>query len=255
MPRPCPPRMSASAIADRSAEKRRAILAFLASGELCTSVDIVQMLLGDCDRKAASRTLHALQRVGLVVSEKINVLVPTLWGITAEGLAFTQESDVQAFRPGRMKPAFIAHRLELQRARLRAERQGWGYWIPTCRMMPAPSMRRGSKARKEKIPDALVKSPRGTSVAVEVELTAKSVSRYQEIIGRHMQMIEEGKYDLAHYLVPDGRQDVLARKFAGIASIRVRGQLVPFDDKYRKRLACFSLSDWPPPSQPKESAE
>jgi len=245
--------MSASAIADRAKEKRRAILAFLASGERCTSVKVVQMILGNCDRQAASRSLHALKRDGFVVPDKINLLLPTLWGITAEGLALAGVEG-QPFRAGRLKPSHIPHRLDLQCSRLRAEAQGWSSWVPTSRLM-APVKGGATKKRKEKIPDSLVKSPppRGIVVAVEMEITIKSKSRYQDILGRHVQMFEEGKYELVHYLVPNGLHQVLALKLADIKNIRVRGALVPFEDKYRRRITCHALSDWPPPAKQKET--
>jgi len=247
--------MAAADIAARAAEKRRAIIAFLASGERWTTTEIIQLLLGGCDRMAAARTLRALERAGYVLSEKINPLVPTVYGITAAGLALAGVTDLPPFWRGRVKPAYMAHHLAIQRARLRAESLGWGYWIPTRRLMPPPPAK-GQKRQKggfAKIPDAIAKSPRGTAVAIEVEINHKyPATKYQDIIGRHIQAIDDGKYDLVHYLDPHGRQDTLARLFAGLATIRVRGELVPFGE-HRKRITCHALSDWPPPS--KESSK
>lgn len=250
MPPPLPPRMSAAEIAARAAEKRRTILAFLASGERWTTQEIVQQLLGGCDRMAAARTLRALERGGYVISEKINPVVPTIYGVTAAGLALAGIDDLLPFWRGRVKPAFMNHHLAIQRARIRAESLNWGYWIPTRRLMPPPARAKaGPKVSPAKIPDAVVTSPRGTVVAVEVEINHKYPStKYQDILGRHIEAIQVGKYQLVHYLDPNNRQATLERLFAALTTLRVRGELVAFTDAYRKRFACFSLAAWPPAS-------
>ena len=221
----------------RAAEKRQAILEFLASGETYTTLAVAARVMG-CSDRSAIRTLDALIRDGAMKSESLFVQSRRirLFGITPHGLALANEFDSSYFEPGRTNPSYVPHHLATQQARLAAEAGGWSGWQPGKTL---------GKAGFLKVPDALATRPDGTTVAIEIERHAKTKKRYEQVISCHLQEITKKSWGEVHYLTPPELILPLQNIFQRIETIPVKGERVQLVDKHRARFRFFSLAEWP----------
>lgn len=186
--------------AARSAEKRQSLLRFL-KDEVYTNADIVGLLLGLNSRQAVHATLTSMERDGLVTRATVETesgRKATLWGITPEGqfLAFdpaTEKPESRYFEPSRVGLSILLHTLDAQKIRILAERAGWSNWIKGDRV---------GLAVKQGRPDALLTSPTGEVVALEIERTHKTYKRYQAILLERLRQIRAEKFSKCVWLVP-----------------------------------------------------
>lgn len=220
-------------------QKQSRLLGFLRS-ETWTIAEIVAVVLG-CTRPAGHKTLNQMQARGLVQSHRVPELGLSLWGVTPMGLAYAWGEDEAMeqrpyFEPSKVALSTIHHHLDIQRARLRCEAEGWRNWIPGTQLpLKAP-----------KRPDAIVTSPKGSKVAVEVERTIKTLRRYKSIWAGYLRLIKEGRYDAVHYICPDEVfAQRLTRVFGLITEVPFAGQKVPITDRHRSKILVFPMSTWP----------
>ncbi len=225
----------------RAEAKRTLILMFLASGEVYSIIQMVTRLLS-CSASSAERTLSALVKDGALKTEQhlIGSRMSNIYGITSHGLALVDIFDRPYFQLGRTNSAYIPHHLETQTARLNAEGAGWSSWQPGKALH-----NRGF----EKIPDALVISPAGIRVAIEIERHIKTPKRYSEIIAAHLQSITQRKWDEVHYISHAALFNKVAGAFQHIDSIPVHGDKVRLEQKHRDRFKFFDLNHWPYPDK------
>lgn len=131
--------------------------------------------------------------------------------------------------------------MDVQRARLQAERAGWGEWTPDrqCHRLAA------SEAWL-KAPDAVVRSPGGELVAIELERTIKTKKRYEAIMAAYLQMIKKGTVARVVYLCPDQkvtpRVEAIYRSFE---TVPVAGQRVAINEQHQARFTFNNLEGWP----------
>lgn len=231
------PRMTYAERQARNEAKRLLILRFLASGEVYTSVPIAALVMA-CSTSSAERTLAGLVRDGAVKTEAHFVQSRKLkiYGATPHGLALAGEFENQPFELGRVNSAYISHHLQTQMARMNAEAAGWADWKPGKVLH-----RLGLK----KVPDALVVSPAGKRVAIELERHVKTQKRYAEIISSHLQSITKEHWDEVHYLCPSELVLPLKKVFQKIETIPVFGERHNLEEKHRARFRFAALSDWP----------
>lgn len=236
--RAAPPRMTEAEIDARSSAKRKQVLDFLASGEVCSSTDVIGLLLG-CSRPRAVATLGSLERDHALKSEFLLVggRRVRLWGITAHGLALADRVDGAAFELGKSNPSYVPHRLDCQRLRLAAEAAGWRDWIPE-RVLRGRNMR--------KVPDAISLDPAGHRVAVEVERHCKTPKRYAELMVAYLLEIKAGEVREVHFVCPAGVAALVRKCMARIVEVRHAGQRIPVEDAHRARFNYFDFSEWPP---------
>lgn len=179
------------------AEKRRRVLAFLRT-ETWTTPGVLSELIGD--RSSASRLVSSLERDGLVVVESLPFGRKAV-GITptgqAEAAAVTGKPPGRAFERGRVPVSTLDHRLNLQRLRISLARAGWSGWVYPDRQPVAQKSRKDTHR-----PDAVVTTPGGVRVALEVERTVKTAKRYRFVIGRHLAQISAGMYTYVIYACP-----------------------------------------------------
>ncbi|MFO1380752.1 MAG: hypothetical protein U1F55_14920 [Chitinivorax sp.] len=183
------------------AEKRAALLTFLASGEVYTCVEVVAELL-QVSRPVAFQTCQSLVELCALKSEAhwVNGRKRIIYGITAHGAALSGADGGRAvFDLGRTNSAWISHRIETQLMRLRAQRSGWTEWLPERALLGA-GMR--------KVPDALATAPDGRRVAIEIERHAKTSKRYAEIIHAYLLEIKAGRIDCVEYVTPGIAQQI-----------------------------------------------
>ncbi|WP_340676203.1 MobC family replication-relaxation protein [Paraperlucidibaca sp.] len=223
----------------RQTSRHNLVLRFLRD-EIWSSSQVLTELLGGTPA-LTSKTMSQLERLGHVLRHQPQPLRQLLWGITPHGLAhaWNDEERMQIrayFEPSKLSPLAIPHHLDIQHARLRAQRAGWSDWIPES-ILP-----RGLAKR----PDAVVVAPDGRKIAIEVERHVKTVKRYEAIFSAYLQAIRRKEYDEIHYIVPDRKLAVrLQRVFGLITAVPVIGDRVQLNEKHRARFRVSSREEWP----------
>jgi len=199
------------------------------------------LILG-LSKSGAYKTLSSLCREQLIISVYIEELGRKIYGITPSGLLYAWDENENMenrsyFQPNRVKPLMMRHHLDLQLARVNAERAGWNSW-KLASQLPKNMPKR---------PDAEVTSLRGQLIAVELERTVKTKKRYESIFSIYLQAIKRSEYDAVHYVCPDqGFAKRLLRLFTTIDALPVAGVRVPITDRHREKFPVYCLENWPP---------
>lgn len=179
--------------------------------EIYSSPEILALVLGFSHRQSVHKTLSAMEECGLIRQGRVAIVGghQTLWGITEHGQAMAcpdpdDEPFPKVFEPGRVSALRLRHILGLQRFKWQAMQAGWTGW-KNCDRGVKPQKRKDFKHR----PDVLVVDPAGKVVAVELELTFKTIKRYaEEVIPAHaMQICFEQTYQHVLWVCPT-REDV-----------------------------------------------
>lgn len=226
----------------RAQSKREIVLRFLRD-ETWSNLRNLASVLG-LSEPAAFKTLCQMERDGLLLKHKVQSLRISLWGITPQGLAFAwHESEAMQlrpyFEPSKLSVLTTHHYLDIQRARIIAERTGWTHWIP------------GNRLPKDikKRPDAIAINTEGQIVAIELERSIKTLKRYEAIFAIYLQMMKRDEYAKVHYVCPDANfAPRLIRMFELIKAVPVAGERVPITEKHRARFPVYALDNWPPSS-------
>lgn len=232
-----PPRMTRAEINARAQAKEQIVLSFLASGEVWTTVPILQLLLSLSPRRV-HLLMQRMQRDQLVKSVAVDGFGHTklAFGITPTGLAFAENAAPDCPRFESLpSPQFMAHHLDTQRARLQAERAGWTW--------KAGKLLYNSGLQK--VPDALATSPAGEIVAIEIERTIKTPLRYQQIIPSALKDIKAGRYARVVYISPQGRADAVQRALHRVDVVKVSGESVRLTPAHWARFEFMNLVDFP----------
>jgi len=188
---------------DRRDEKHSAILKFLGSFEVFSTIELFSILLNTSE-SSARRACMQLVREKLLIEEKhfVDGHQKAIFGISAAGLVFADaHPNAPYFERGRVGSQFIKHKLDTQRIRITCEQIG-GVWQSERQIrIQFPSLK--------KIPDGLCRielsdsNLAGDKVMIEIEREVKTSKRYQEIIRNHLFSIEAEEF--AHavlYLFP-----------------------------------------------------
>lgn len=233
-----PPQMTYAQKMARAEVKKQMLLQFLASGEVYTTTQMAARLLC-CSTRAASTTLSSLSMARAVKFEShlVGSHKTTLWGITPHGLALAGKNDGAVFELGRTNPAYIPHHIQTQSARLAALAAGWTDWQPGKLLY---------NTGLKKVPDALATNPEGEVVAVEIERHAKTLKRYEEVMGQHLQELSNRKWKYVHYLCPEvALASRIENIFSKIESVKVGSSKETIEQKHRDRFKFFQLESWP----------
>lgn len=236
-----PPKMSYAQKMARAEVKKQILLQFLASGEVYTTTQLAARLLY-CSTRAASTTLESLAMARALKTENhmVGSHKTTIWGITAHGLALSDKTGGAAFELGRTNPAYIPHHIQTQSARIAAEVAGWTNWVPG-KILYGTGLK--------KVPDALATNPAGDIVAIEIERHAKTLKRYEEVMGQHLQELSNRKWKYVHYLCPEvALASRIENIFSKIESVKVGSSKETIEQKHRDRFKFFKLESWPPAS-------
>jgi hypothetical protein len=231
------PQLSHSERQQRSRDKRAALLAFLASGEVYTTAAVAAKILGLSERRAVT-CMQALERDGCIKSEMhhISGRLLKLFGVTPHGLAVAGQFDAPFFELGRTNSSWITHRIETQRMRLAAEAAGWRNW------QPERSLR---IAGLKKVPDAIATDPAGAVVAIEIERHCKTPKRYAEVISAYLQEVASGRYTRVEFVCPPGVARLVAAAFARIETVKLKGELVRLEPRHHARFTFSDFNNWP----------
>jgi hypothetical protein len=223
----------------RSHAKRSAILRFLRDETWSNLANLTS--IAKLSEPATFKTLQQMERDQMLFRHKVPELRLSLWGITPQGLAFswgeTEAMEARPyFEPSKISIMTIHHYLDVQRARLAAERAGWINWIPGHRL----------PMNIKKRPDAVATDPYGQVIAIEVERSIKTLKRYEAIVAIYLQSIKRGDYAMVHYICPHPEfAPRLSRVLALIKSVPVAGERVPITDRHLARFPVFALENWP----------
>jgi hypothetical protein len=222
----------------RAADKRRLLLAFLASGEVYTTVQIAAELL-QASPLTAWRLLQAMvAEKSLKVDEKpVPFSSLKIYGVTAHGIGITVSAHPRCreFFPGTTSPSYLAHHLEGQHIRIILERAGWTDYVPGKLLYVENGQ------RLKKLPDALATRPDGRRVAVEIERNVKSEKRMTDMVGGHLAQIVAGHYDLLYYFTP--HEDALQRVFQKVENVVVDSEKVKLTDSHRARFKILDIQN------------
>ncbi len=174
-------------------QKQTKVLQWL-KAEIYSSSEILTLVLGLNHRQPLHKLLMTMQEQGLIRYAKVPVIGghQNLWGITEHGQALAYDPSknetpsAKVFEPGRISALRLKHILGLQKMKWQALQTGWSGW-KNCDRGVRPQ-RKDEKLRHR--PDALVIDPAGRVIAVELELTFKTVKRYaEEVIQSHARQI------------------------------------------------------------------
>src|SRR5579872_5365704 len=203
------------------AQKQSRILQWLKT-ETYSSPDVLALVLG-LARQSLHKTLTAMRDQNLIRHAKVPVVGghQSLWGITEHGLALAwdlsgnQTPAGKVFEPGRISALRLKHILELQKMKWQALQAGWSGW-KNCDRGVKPQPTSGKFKHR---PDALAIDPAGLVIAVELELTFKTVQRYaQEVLPSHIrQMYVERTYQQVLWVCPTAEVGQRMRNLLGQA--------------------------------------
>ena len=230
----------------RIEEKRRKILRFLRD-EIYTTREITQAIL-DLAPTPAKMTLAAMCRDDLIRMERVSCakgINRFLYGITPHGQAMAFDPDAgekpnaKVFEPGRVGLTTLAHFLQIQMMRVKAEKAGFTDWIIGDR---------GAMFEKNQCrTDAIVTSNTGEKLGIEVELTIKTIKRYEVVILDRLKQIKSRIFERVVWITKD--EDIKKRLESMLKSIDKvtfehsgKLQTVTITDEHKARL-CFTTLD------------
>lgn len=230
----------------RAKEKDSAVMQFLVD-ETWSTARVLQALLGDIAKSNMSTLLKRLEKKEFIRSHQYSIegKAVMVYGITPHGLLMTQDPDDYEerphFEPAKVSLSTIPHQVMLQRARLKAEAAGFTQWVRGERL--------GNDIHKR--PDAVTVHPDGYKVAIEVERTAKTSKRYQQIIGEYIQLFQKKEVGRIHYICENGFEKRLQGVFKRIdkAYYTVEGTdrkgTFEVQEKHLKVFEFYDIENWP----------
>ena len=231
----------------RIEQKRRKILRFLRD-EIYTTREVVQELL-DLAATPAKNTLSAMCRDGLIRLEMVSApkgIKKYLYGITphGQGMAFDEgeQPKEKVFEPGRVGLTTLEHYLQIQMMRVKAEKAGFTNWIIGDR---------GALFAKDQCrTDAIVAHPNGEKIGVEVELTIKTLKRYETVLLDRLKQIKSEIFTSVVWITKDeDTQKRIESIIKSIENITIdhagKKATVAVTDAHRERLKFTTLDKFP----------
>ena len=206
-----------------------------------TTPNIAGEVMGLKTRAGISKTLKQFESMELIKSNSLqleNSRNFRIVGITPNGLLWCDDKNNNFKKPcfdvGRVALSTVNHRLDVQQCRLKVSNQNKLSWLAENNLPENLSYR----------PDAIIHL-KNRIVALELERTAKTRKRYQQIIVQHLRQIKQGYYDQVHYVsTVDGFTMRLRKLFFSIATVTVNGQQILFTDDLKSRFEFYDFNDW-----------
>lgn len=206
-----------------------------------TTPAIAGEVMGISSRGAINKTLKQFESLDLIKSAHLELAYVRhlrIIGITPNGLLWCDghENPLEKsiFEASRVAHSTANHRLDVQQCRLKVKEVEGLQWIAENNY-PRSLLYR---------PDAIINTP-NKNIALELERTAKTRKRYQQIIVQHLKQINQGAYEQVHYVSTiDGFAERLERLFFSITKVPVKGQQVMFSDELKQRFKFYNLNNW-----------
>ena len=105
-------------------------------------------------------------------------------------------------------------------------------------------MQRQRKKKTGIVPDAIATHPDGATIAIEVERTVKSVTRYSKIVTAHLGALKYHRWNKVYYLCPDPKVANRLRKIFGeISEVEFAGKMVPVPENFRSLFVIYLYDD------------
>jgi len=226
--------------AARNEEKKQLLLEWLVDFTWTTPA-IAGQVMGVASRGAINKSLTHLEQKGLIRSAKLQLMTgrtQRIVGVTPDGLLWCEKNDAAfdkpTFDPARVALSTAQHRLDVQSCRLKVRDADDFSWIAENNYPKELTYR----------PDAIIKTA-NTTIALELERTAKTRKRYQQLVVQHLRQIKQGLYDEVHYVSTlNGFAERLERLFFSIKKVPVKGQQVLFSDDLKQRFKFSNIDDW-----------
>lgn len=156
-----------------------------------------------CDKDYLVRT-----NINIGLARDISVYQPTNTGIM---FAINDGENMPDLREvSKVNATTIYHDLQLQRIRLKLEKEGYSNFQSSWQLT---KILRKRKEKAPKIPDYTCIDPDGNKVAIEYERTIKTTKRYREIIGQYMDIRDRGIIKKVMYFTDDGFANKLKQLF------------------------------------------
>ncbi len=238
--------MSAGLISDpalrqqRIEEKRQQLLSWLVDFTWTTPA-IAGEVMGLKTRAGINKTLKQFESMDLIKSKSLqlgNSKNFRIVGITPNGLLWCDGKNNNFKNPcfdvERVALSTINHRLDIQRCRLKVLRHNELIWLAENNLPTDLDYR----------PDAIIHFE-DRIVALELERTAKTRKRYQQIIVQHLRQIKQGHYDQVHYVSTiNGFAIRLSKLFLSIPTLTVKGQQILFNEDLKNRFEFYNFNEW-----------
>ena len=152
--------------------------------------------MGSSSRGAINKTLSQYEELCLIKSGVLELVYARdlrIIGVTSNGLLWCDSVEnvleKATFEISRVALSTANHRLDVQRCRLKLKDIKGLEWIAENNYPKELTYR----------PDAIIKTPKFV-VSLELERTAKTRKRYQQIIVQHLRQINLGAYEKVHYV-------------------------------------------------------
>lgn len=228
----------------RSKDKQRSVLEFLASGEAISSRSVIQRVI----EGSPTRTKDLLKKMvdaGLLKSKsyKTATFNITMYAITENGIGLLPEADFARAREpqwGEVSSVQLQHHLAGQEIRLKASiNPKFVDWTPERFLRYEKFARR---------PDALLtfSSEKGpVKIAIEIERYAKSIRRYGDIIPEILNDIECGRYDLVFFISPEDNIKAVMNSFKNTQKMYSNGEVLPVKKTDFARFRFVNYSTFP----------
>jgi DNA-binding PadR family transcriptional regulator len=178
-------------------------------------------------------TLSKMKKKGLLVSSKPSPPMKIVWGITWEGICELGEiEEARKYEPSKFNELTATHHYNLQSLALLFNQKGY-------KLIPLKKTNVGSS---EKIPDGYIIN-NDQKIAIELERTIKTKSRYKNIWGGYINDIRKGHYSSVKYYLPNKRSQTLPKIFNSIKTIVINGQQAEFTQDLRDFFSFTDISD------------
>lgn len=226
--------------AERIELKKQQLLSWLVDFTWTTPA-IAGEVMGLSSRGSINKSLRQFEELDLIKSASLELVYARdlrIIGITSNGLLWCDGRDdaleKATFEISRVALSTANHRLDVQKCRLKVKEVEELQWVAENNYPKSLQYR----------PDAIITTPTN-SIALELERTAKTRKRYQQIIVQHLKQINQGAYEQVHYVSTiEGFAERLERLFFSIKYVPVKGQQVVFSDELKQRFNFFNLNDW-----------
>jgi hypothetical protein len=213
--------------------------------ETCSTPSIVQTLLKQKTVQASYQILNRMVTQKLLSKYTLSVLSGRgvlLFGITNLGLAYAFDLEETAvfrptFQPSKISAVTLQHKFDIQMIHVNCIHAEWKNWRDGSQL--------GFRGRNQKIPDAVVTSPEGQSIALEIEREVKSVKRYKQIILSHLLNRRKGHWSSIFYLCPNNDLALrLKRVFENLGAVDFNGKKIILTSEHLQHFRFYGYDEF-----------
>lgn len=202
------------------------VLSYLAEFKYSTPKTIANAL--NINYKTLTKALTRYEKQELITSVKIEFPKTKVVGISWQGLTELGIIDqTKVFHKSRLNERTLIHWLQCQNyATLRRNKN--------IKCYPAPTPKFATKGRGR---TDLIEENQNCNIGIEIERTAKTLGRYAEVWGGHIQGIQDNTYQGIKYILTSKRAEVVEKIFLKTKYVLTKDKrkvdFEPFKDRFR----------------------